>query len=218
MQRRYKETLVLGIAALGMLLPVMSDAASAMNLACSGVLTPNNRQLALNPDPGVAPWCSASFEGVGTPGIAYRVRATRGHGDRCEITGDIEGHEADVSLFRMLVGTWMPISETEPTQFNTYEIRLENNTTATMAGVESLCVYANLVATPSGQVAADAVCGETILESTGKATFAFLKTGTDRTILIISNVFRKTVNTNLGNQEEDHDDHPWIATYKRVGE
>jgi hypothetical protein len=241
MQRRYKETLVLSIAAFGMFLPVMSDPASAMNLTCSGVPTSNNGELALKPDPGVAPRCSASFEDAATPGIADRVRATCKEGDRCQIMGDVQDHEAfqwiavtslkrlavssrggslatDVPLFRMLVGTWMPTSETEATQFNTYEIRLENDTTATMAGFESLCVYSNLVATPSGQLEADAVCGETILESTGKATFAFLKTGTDKTILIISNVFRKTVNTNRDNQEEDNDDHPWIATYKRVGE
>ncbi|HUN97375.1 MAG TPA: hypothetical protein VMU69_14240 [Bradyrhizobium sp.] len=209
---------MLSITAFAMLLPVMSGAASAINLTCRSVPTSDNGELALKPDSDSAPWCDASFKGDATPGIANRVRAIRGHGDRCEIAGDVPGHGADVSLFRMLVGTWMPVSETEPKQFNTYEIHIENNTTATMAGFESLCVYSNFVATPSGQVEADAVCSETILESTGKATFGFLRTGTDKTILIISNVFRKTVNTNRDNQEEDNDDHPWIGTYKRVGE
>jgi hypothetical protein len=124
----------------------------------------------------------------------------------------------DVTLFRMLVGTWMPTSETEPTQFNTYEIHLENKTTATMTGVESLCVYSNLVATPSGQIEADAVCGETILESTGNATLGFLRTGTDKTILIISNAFKNTINTNLDNQAVDNNDHASLSTYRRVGE
>jgi hypothetical protein len=120
-------------------------------------------------------------------------------------------------LLRMLVGTWMPSSESEPTPLNTYKIRIESNWTVTMTGIETLCTYSNFNVTPLGQLKADATCGETVHESTGKSTFGFLKIGTGRTILIISNAFKKTVNIDEGNREEENDEHPWLETYVKIG-
>jgi hypothetical protein len=100
------------------------------------------------------------------------------------------------SLLSALIGTWMPISETEPTQFNTYKFRVEKNNNVVMTGIESLCTYSNFEVTPYGQLKADADCGETIHASTGRSTFAFISGGTKGNLLIIADAFKKTVNTN----------------------
>lgn len=69
---------------------------TAMELTCSGVVVVENEELALKPDPGSALWCDASFEGdkygVAKPGISERVGATCGEGNRCRVTGIVQGH------------------------------------------------------------------------------------------------------------------------------
>ena len=51
----------------------------------------------------------------------------------------------------------------------------------------------------------------------GSRRLGFLKIGRDRTVLIISNAFKKTVNIDDGNREEDNDEHPWLQTYVKMG-
>lgn len=172
-----------------------------------------------------------NYEQVVLTGQAPRV------GPDCQI----RGHVADVLEFRLrkagspeamangtalklasllpaLVGTWMPTSESAPTQFNTYKIRLEKNHSVTMTGIESLCTYSNFEVTPLGQLKADTTCGETIHESTGKSTFEFITGGRKGNILIISDAFKRTVNTDDNNREEENDEHPWVQAYIKVGE
>lgn len=63
---------------------------------CSGVLTVQDGELQLNPDPGSKTWCDASFNGeqyqVAKSDIAKRVKAVCAEGDRCQVKGTIEGH------------------------------------------------------------------------------------------------------------------------------
>jgi hypothetical protein len=65
-------------------------------LACAGTLAIVNGDLQLEPDPGAALWCGASFEGekyqVVKPGITKQILTACDIGSRCHVTGIVNGH------------------------------------------------------------------------------------------------------------------------------
>jgi hypothetical protein len=82
--------------AFGLALVAVSRAATAMNITCDGKLTVKDDELQLEPDSGSALFCDASFEGekyqVTKPGKTRQVRAVCSEGNRCRVTGEVQGH------------------------------------------------------------------------------------------------------------------------------